>query len=314
MLTIQIVTWNSEGVLADTLAALKRIPPSAAVIRFIDNNSTDATRRMIAAALPAADIVALPHNIGFAAAHNLGFAKCTTPLVLTCDPDVAIAWEGLEELLDVFNDEHVAAAQGKLLRPQNDPAARPVIDSAGITRTFSLNAKERGAGEIDLGQYNASATVDAVTGAFGLYRMSALQAIAYQGTEIFDVDFFAYKEDVDLGWRLQRAGFISVYRPILVGIHHRTLGPGSRNNWGSSPVSFYRRLRNVRTHYSLRNYVWLLVKNISGREILLHDVGIAGRLLVFACLTVLYPPLLMAWLQALQGLPSMIQKRVIKNV
>lgn len=310
MVTIQIVTWNSADVLPDTLAALKQVPPSQAVIRFIDNHSTDATRRLIAVALPGADVVALPHNIGFAAAHNLGFAKCTTPFVLTCDPDVAIAWNGIVELLELFGDDEVAAAQGKLVRPQADAAARAVIDSAGIVRTFSLNGRERGAGELDLGQYNAPAIVDAVTGACGLYRLSALQKIAHHGTEIFDEEFFAYKEDVDAGWRLQRAGFVSKYEPVLAGIHRRTLGAGSKHNWGGNPVSFYRRLMNVRTHYSLRNYMWLLMKNISGGELIIHDIAIAGRLLVFAFFTIFYPPLLMAWLQALQGLPSMVRKRV----
>lgn len=311
MVTIQIVTWNSAQVLSDTLAALKNVPPSQAVIRFIDNHSTDSTRRLIAAALPGADVVALPRNIGFAAAHNLGLAKCATPFVVTCDPDVAMVWPGVEELLELFSDSEVGAMQGKLVRPQTDAADRAVIDSAGIVRTFSLNGQERGAGEIDLGQYNAPAIVDAVTGACGLYRLSALQKIAHHGTEIFDEDFFAYKEDVDVGWRLQRAGFVSKYEPVRSGIHRRTLGPGSRNNWGGTPVSFYRRLMNVRTHYSLRNYIWLLVKNISGRELLIHDIAIAGRLVGFALLTILYPPLLMAWLQALQGLPNMVRKRVI---
>lgn len=297
--------------LPDTLAALKNIPPSQAVIRFIDNHSTDGTRRLIAAALPGADVVALPHNVGFAAAHNLGLAKCTTPFVLTCDPDVAIVWPGVAELLESFSDDEVGAVQGKLIRPQTDVSARAIIDSAGIMRNFSLNGQERGAGEIDLGQYNAPAMLDAVTGACGLYRLSALRSIAHQESEIFDEEFFAYKEDVDVGWRLQRAGFVSRYEPVLVGIHRRTLGPGSKNNWGGTPVSFYRRLKNVRTHYSLRNYIWLLVKNVSGREILIHDIAIAGRLFVFALLTIVYPPLLMAWLQAIQKLPIMIHKRVL---
>lgn len=297
--------------LPDTLAALKDVPPSHAVIRFIDNHSTDITRRLIATALPGADVVALPHNIGFAAAHNLGFAKCTTPFVLTCDPDVAMVWQGVAELLESFSDDEVGAVQGKLIRPQTDASTRAIIDSAGIIRNFSLNGRERGAGEIDLGQYNAPATLDAVTGACGLYRLSALRNIAHQGSEIFDEEFFAYKEDVDVGWRLQRAGFVSRYEPVLVGIHRRTLGAGSKHNWGGTPVSFYRRLMNVRTHYSLRNYIWLLVKNISGREILIHDIAIAGRLVVFALLTMLYPPLIMAWLQAIQKLPIMVHKRVL---
>lgn len=310
MLTIQIVTWNGARVLPETLVVLKDIPPTQATIRFIDNHSTDVTRRLIAAALPGADILALPQNIGFAAAHNLGFAKATTPYVVTCDQDVALSWAGVVELVESFSDEAVAAVQGKLLRAARSADGRPLIDSAGIVRTLALNGVDRGAGLVDSGQYNAPDEVAAVTGGCAIWRLSALRQVAYGESEVFDEDFFAYKEDVDLGWRLRRAGYVLRYEPVLMGIHHRTFGAGSAEaRW----TSLYRRLQNVRTHYSLRNYIWMLVKNISAKEILIYDIAIAGRLLIFVFLTVLYPPLLMAWLQALQKLPLMVRKRVAQN-
>lgn len=311
MLTIQIVTWNSRGVLPETLAALKTVPPTKAIIRFIDNASEDGTVEYIRSIFPTAEIISLSQNHGFAGAHNLGFTHCATEFVLTCDPDLALVWEGIEELLEEFTDGTIGAVQGKLLRQEvSTEGARPIIDSAGIVRTLTLNGEERGAGEVDSGQYNATAIIDAVTGALGLYRVSALQAVAYEGKEIFDEDFFAYKEDVDLGWRLKRAGYECKYIPVVAGIHRRTLGKGSSHNWGTTPHRFYERLMNRRTHYSLRNYVWMLIKNMSFKDVIFHDFFITGRLAVFLLFTVIYPPLLATWVEILHGLPSMVRKRV----
>ncbi|MBI3251534.1 MAG: glycosyltransferase [Candidatus Andersenbacteria bacterium] len=120
-LTVQIVTWNSQKHLSKTLGALKDLPQALGVVRVIDNGSQDGTLAFIKKLLPQADLVTLPHNIGFARAHNLGFAKCTTEFVMTHDPDVALDIGSLPELLASFEDEAVAAVQGKLYRAQQVP-------------------------------------------------------------------------------------------------------------------------------------------------------------------------------------------------
>lgn len=308
-LTIQIVGWNSAKPLPDTLKALKNIPLSEVIVRYIDNASTDNSVEIVHSLLPQADVIVLPTNMGYAKAHNIGFTKCVTPFVLTHDPDVEISWEGIKELLTEFEDEEVAAVQGKLYRKAKNTDGKLIIDSAGIVQTITLNGKERGAGEADDGQYNAPSNVLAVTGACGLYRMSALKKVAHGENEIFDNAFFAYKEDVDLGWRLKRAGFRCHFEPISMGTHVRTLGAGSSNNWGGSFNSFYKRLQSPRTRYSLRNYVWMIMKNASFLELLLHEVFIEARLLPFFVLSILYPPLFSVWREIWQGIPTALQKR-----
>ncbi|RME55385.1 MAG: hypothetical protein D6795_03155, partial [Deltaproteobacteria bacterium] len=59
-----------------------------------------------------------------------------------------------------------------------------------------------------------------VTGAAGFYRRVALEEVAVEG-EFFDRDFFAYYEDVDLAWRLQRKGWRTLYVPEAVIFHDR---------------------------------------------------------------------------------------------
>lgn len=306
-LTIQIVGWNSAAALPTTLAALQAIPAGMAIIRYIDNHSTDGSIALVKRLLPHTDIIALPTNQGFASAHNIGFTRCTTDIVLTHDPDVAIQWPAVEKLLAAFADPRVAAVQGKLLRATAGATSR--IDSAGIKMTLALNGQESGANEVDRGQYNQPAGRIAVTGACGLYRLAALKAVAHSHTEIFDADFFSYKEDVDLGWRLHRAGYKVLYLPITVGTHARTLGRRGTLGWGLNPVAIYRRLQSPRTRYSLRNWIWMIAKNASVTTLITHSPAIVARAAIMFALSCLYPPLLTVWPETLHGLPRMIKKR-----
>lgn len=315
-LTIQIVGWNSAEHLGNATAGLARIPNGEVVIRYIDNASTDNSVAIVRAALPQADIIELPENIGFAGAHNIGFTKCTTPFVLTHDPDVVLNWAGIQKLLAVFQNEKVGAVQGKLLRTkianqilrqsaQND---NNTIDSAGVIQTLTLNGKERGANEEDRGQYEKQEKLLAVTGACGLFRLAALQQIAHSPTEFFDADFHSYKEDIDIGWRLNRAGWQVLYVPVFAGTHARTLGRRGLFNWGLNPFTIWQRLGSQRTYYSVRNYIWMLAKNSTPMQLIWHAPFIAARLLILFLLSLLNWKLLAVWLPALRFLPKMLHK------
>lgn len=304
-LTIQIVGWNSAAVLPETLAALSTIPRDEAYIRYIDNGSRDISVRLVQEKLPQAEVIKLTDNKGFSGAHNVGLASCLTPYVLTCDPDLVLNWDGVKELLSAFDNPEVGAAQGKLYRGKGK-----IIDSVGIVQTLTLNGKERGANEEDEGQFAEEAKLLAVTGACGLYRVEALRDVAHSEKEFFDEDFFAYKEDVDLGWRLNKAGWKVVYRPVLMGRHKRTLGRRGVFGWGLSLGVVYRRLKSPRTRLSLRNWMWMIVKNASLKQELAHEVFIDLRLATFVLFSLVYWPLFSVWLEILRGLPRMWDKRI----
>jgi len=302
-LTIQLVTWNSAAALRRSLPTLQRVDPSIARIRVIDNASADDSLALVQAALPSADIVRLPENTGFAGGHNKGFRRCTTPFVLVLNPDVQVQWGGIAALLKHLANPAVGAVQGKLYRQGL------IIDSAGVMLTAAFNGRERGAGVADTGQYSEVAGIDGVTGACALYRLSALQAVAHPKGEIFDEDFWAYKEDVDLSWRLRRAGWKLLYVPVTVGTHPRSLRSESNLGWPASGAGMWRRLKDTRTRYSFRNWLWTIVKNATAADMLIHGPAIAARGLVLAGLSVLYWPAARAWSEAIAGMPAMVAKR-----
>lgn len=304
-LTIQLVGWNSAAHLKETASALQSFPQDEVIIRYIDNGSEDASLEIVQDLLPHADILRFETNTGFTPAHNAGFATCTTPFVLTLDPDITLLWEGVQRLIEeLTNNPKLGAVQGKLYRKEGTK----IIDSAGIVQTLALNGRERGSNEKDMGQYETVASLLAVTGGCGLYRMEALTSVAY-GKEIFDEDFFAYKDDVDLGWRLNKKGWSIQYIPVLVGYHARTMGRRGMFNWGIAPTSIAARIANNRTRLSLRNYIWMLAKNMTLKDELKHDLFIAIRLFVFFILSLFSWNLFSVWKEALQGIHKMHLKR-----
>lgn len=298
-LTIQIVGWNSEEHLKDACKGLQDVPQDEVAIRYIDNNSSDKSAALVRKLLPHADIIKLQKNLGFTGAHNIGFAACDTEFILVHDPDVRIEWKSIQALLKEFADPSVAAVQGKLLRKHEEG----IIDSAGITQTLTLNGKERGAGEEDTGQYETTTSLLATTGACSLYRMDALKKVAHSSytiakhdaLEVFDKEFFAYKEDVDLGWRLNKSGFTVLYVPKAMGTHARTLGHRGKVRWYFKPFSIYTRLKSPRMRYSIRNYIWMLIKNMTWKDEIKYDWFIVPRIFVLFIGSLLYPPLFSVW-------------------
>lgn len=305
LLTIDLLGWNGAVHLERTARALQAVPKDIAAIRYIDNSSQDASCEIIRDLLPNAEIIKLPENKGFAYAHNLGISRCNTPYILTLDQDIELIWDGIAKLLDEMEkNTKLGAVQGKLYRKEG----KKIIDSAGISKTLALNGKERGANEKDSGQYETSTRLFAVTGGCGLYRIAALKSVA-QSEEVFDEDFFAYKEDVDLGWRLNNALWQVKYIPVLVGHHARTMGKRGVLNWGASPRAISQRISNMRTMLSLRNYIWMLVKNMTFADEFKHNIFIAMRLFVFFVFSLFSPQLFKAWIEAWHGIPSMLIKR-----
>jgi len=343
LLTIQILGWNGEAHLRETARSLANIPADVAHILYIDNGSNDNSVAIIQEILPHAEILKLEKNIGFAAAHNIGIARCATPFVLTLDQDQEIIWEGIEKLLEAMQkNPKLGAVQGKVYRQSSSPHPSPLlskergstaIDSAGIIQTFSLNGKERGANEPDTGQFDEPADLLAVTGGCGLYRVEALKSVAQHRRvipasepestsswipgqarddnefgEIFDEAFFSYKEDVDLGWRLNNAGWQVQYIPVLVSYHARTLGKRGFLNWGLNISEIKKRVNSPRTRWSLRNYVWMIAKNASTKQIFLYWPFVKMRLLVFFVLSLFSKELFGVWKETFAGLKMMREK------
>jgi GT2 family glycosyltransferase len=125
-----------------------------------------------------------------------------------------------------------------------------IIDSTGIYFTPNMRHLDRGAEEIDRGQYDQVQYVFGASGAAAFFRRDFIEAVSVEG-EFFDEDFFAFREDGDLAWRAQVMGWKCLYTPAAVALHVRRVTPERRKdlplviNWHSAKNRFLMRGKNA---------------------------------------------------------------------
>lgn len=223
----------------------------------VDNRSEDGTRASLAAAQKLApvpmEIVASPENLGFTGGHNVAIARAVergAEWVLVLNADVVLAPDYLETLLaDAARPgrEWVGAMTGKVLRAEGpDLLPTAAVDTVGIRMTRSGRHFDVGAGEPDTGRWDRPAEVFGVSGCVALYRVAALADVKVS-TGFFDEDFFVYREDVDLAWRLRGRGWSARCVPAAAAWHRRRNLPERRK-----AMSAVANLHSVKNRFLLR--------------------------------------------------------------
>ncbi len=218
---IVIVTHNSSEVLPCCLEYLlkQNVPLTSIVI--VDNGSSDITYLKTLDRREEVKLI-LTENVGFAKANNLGLKGigAQSGVVLFLNPDTFLPENYIIQALEVLGENRDAAiVSGKLLSfDVQERKKTGKIDSTGIYRKWYGRWYDRGKGEDDSERYDHLEKIPAVCGALMVCRMEAFQR--YDG-EVFDSDFFLYKEDIELSLRLRRDGWDLVYDPRLVAYHCR---------------------------------------------------------------------------------------------
>lgn len=323
---VSIVTWNSMKFLPDALASLKGQTYEDISLIIVDNASTDGVVDFVRAHHPYAVVLRNPKNRGFSHGHNQAIAYARAHLrtegeelfMLVMNPDIILEPNYIETVVGRMTQRRDAGSVGgKLLKMYQtgeedvlmEQVKSDTIDSTGMRIMRSRRGVERGAGETDdESQYGRTEEVFGVSGALAMYRLSALEDIAYRG-EFFDEDFFAYKEDVDIAWRLRLRGWVSLYVPFAKAYHYRTAYGRER----TSVLELIRR-RRVRSEavnfFSYRNHILLLMKNDTAVNAMLH----APLILWYEFRKFLYmlffePRTLRAIAAAIRLTPRMLRKR-----
>lgn len=223
-MAVVVVSWNSAGVLEACLRSALAQSPAEVVV--VDNASTDSTVARWRHAFPSVRFIPMATNVGFAPGCNVGVACTQSPYVLFLNDDAELQPGYLPTLIHALEARpELASATGKLVCVRG---GQRTIDSAGIELgAYALRPLDRGHGEPDLGQYDAAEDIFGPSGAAALFRRSAFAALGPQEGEPFDARLFAYYEDVDLAWRLNRRGWRHAYVPTAVA-HHGRRGPGNK--------------------------------------------------------------------------------------
>jgi GT2 family glycosyltransferase len=214
---VVIPSWNSAGLLPRCLDSLAGQGVEIELM-VVDNGSGDGSVALLAER--GVPHVALPENIGFAAAVNLGAARTRAGAVLALNADTVLEPGCLALLLDALEaDPKLGGVQPRLLQLEGeagaplDPGAARLY-SAGQALSADGRALELGAGEPQPPRLPAVHEVFGVCGAACLLRR---QLFAELGG--YDESYFAFYEDVDLNVRGRIAGWRFAYVPAAVVWH-----------------------------------------------------------------------------------------------
>jgi len=200
-----------------------------------DNSESDRSNiEFIASNYPEIKIIKSDKNIGFASAYNRMIdeaKKSGAEYFLVINPDTILEPKAIKELIEIMDkDKSLGSASPKVLKWDFERNKKTnIIDTCGIGLKTGLRFFDFGQRQEDEGQYN-KADILGPSGVAGLYRMSALEKARENG-QYFDGRMFMYKEDCDLAYRLNLAGFKAKLAPEAMIYHDRTISSAGKGFW-----------------------------------------------------------------------------------
>jgi GT2 family glycosyltransferase len=203
---VVVPTWNGARWLPGCLEAIaaQTRPPDEVIV--VDNGSTDGSPELAAERCPAARILRLGRNTGFAYAANRGLEAASADAVALVNTDVELAPDWLERTAAALERAPRVAAVATKMTDLEDRGR--LYDAGDVLRRDGV-CEQRGRFTPDDGRFDAPGEVFAACAGAALYRRDAVLAVGG-----FDERFFAYLEDVDLGLRLRLAGWGCAYEPV----------------------------------------------------------------------------------------------------
>ncbi len=226
-LSIVIVNYNVRYFLEQALLSVqKAIQGIEAEVFVVDNNSVDDSVEMVQARFPEVILMTNKDNPGFSIANNQAIHKAKGEYILLLNPDTIVNEDTFKKCVS-FMDEHPEAGglgcrmidgSGKFLPESKRGFPSPFV---AFCKTFGLSKifpKSKIFGQYHLGYLDEYKTheIEVLAGAFMLMRKSVLDEVG-----LLDETFFMYGEDIDLSYRIIKAGYKNYYFPETTIIHYK---------------------------------------------------------------------------------------------
>lgn len=252
-LSVIIVNWNTGDLLRQCLESLRR---QAATARFetlvVDNASKDGSGDMAQALFPEVQFIANAENLGFAAANNKAIRLAHGRHLLLLNPDTCVrpgALQAIVEHLDRHSD--VGALGCQLLNPDGTiqvscshlpTLGNVALRSLGLSRLFAKSPR-LARPKMTYWGHDEEREVDQPSGA-----CLAIRRATWDQVGPLDEGFFMYYEEVDLCFRLKRAGWRIRFTPTAQVVHYG--GQSSQQNLDARIVAYHASLlRFFRKHF-----------------------------------------------------------------
>jgi GT2 family glycosyltransferase/glycosyltransferase involved in cell wall biosynthesis len=216
---VVVLNWNNAALTIECLGACQALdwPTERLQLVVVDNGSVDPTEKdRIARAFPDVELVASPTNRGFAGGANLGAARARSDYVAFLNNDARPDPAWLRAAVDVLEgDASVACVASKVLDWEGK-----TVDFVDAALSFYGHGFKLHVGAPDSSSFDFDSDVLFASGAAMVMRTEVFRAAGG-----FDEDYFAFFEDVDLGWRLWLLGHRVRYVPasLVYHRHHATM-------------------------------------------------------------------------------------------
>jgi GT2 family glycosyltransferase len=265
-LSIVIVNYNVEHFLEQCLTsvylALKGID---AEVFVVDNNSVDGSVAMTKQKFPNAILIDNKVNLGFAKANNQAIKLSQGEYVLLLNPDTVVEESTFRKVVDFMDATPDAGGlgvmmvdgKGRFLPESKRGLPTPEVSFFKIFGLSSLFPRSKRFGKYHLTYLDKQQVhpVDVLSGAFMLLRREALDK-----TGLLDEDFFMYGEDIDLSYRILKAGYKNYYFPETRIIHYK--GESTKKSSANYVFVFYNAMMIfARKHYArekLRLFLFII--------------------------------------------------------
>lgn len=262
--SVVIPNYNGAQFLPDCLNSLKKQRFQEFEVILVDNGSEDESISTALHVYPELRLVELKENTGFAYAVNAGIRAAKGEYVILLNNDT-IAFPGFVEnqYKMIRNKPRVFSCSALMLQNKN----RDRVDDAGdgmcaLGWSFALGKDKPVSG------FGVPHEVFASCGGAAIYRRELLFELG-----LFDNEFFAYLEDMDIAYRARLAGYKNLYNPHARVYHVGSGSTGSRYN-------------EFKVRLAARNSMYLLRKNMPGWQIALNFpllyAGVAIKFIFFA--------------------------------
>lgn len=224
--TIIIVNWNTWSHLEHCLESLPAaVAELDADIVVVDNASTDGSVELVRERFPLVRCIALPHNVGFAAANNAALGEAVAEYALLLNPDIVAPPGSVERMVHALDEREGVSAVGAVLvghdkRTQAEfyrrfPSRVQILlfyTLLGYAARLVAPVRRRWF-EHDVTGNNA-VEVDQLPGACLMVRLSTVREVG-----LMDPDYFIWWEDVDWCYRMRQAGHTLAVLPWVRMIH-----------------------------------------------------------------------------------------------
>lgn len=232
MCSIVVLNYNGKEHLDACLGSLGRInyPKSRYEVILVDNGSVDGSVEFVRRRFRRVRVLALGKNYGFDEGNNRGIRAAKGEYIVIMNNDTRVAKEWLSELVKVANsDRRIGVCGSKIVDPQGRAGGEGYLSLLGVPTFLSRSSVPK--------------ECFWVSDCSSLIKREVVRKLG----RVYDPEFFAYFEEVDVCWRVRMLGYKVVYAPGSV-IFHKESATSSKAGL-------------IRKYWHYRNKIWTFRKN-----------------------------------------------------